>query len=148
VQNLDLQGTRLTIIAARAGMTKQSMLELVDKAEALGFVERRADPDDRRAKVVAFTPMGLALLELVREGVAAAEQRMAAVMGIAFVDEMRQLLNASLTAPGDDALRMADGNAAWRTRSISRVLLSTSRAFVRDVEGVHAGGFTAVARST
>ena len=50
VQNLDLYGTRLTEIAARAGMAKQSMLELVDKAERLSLVERRPDPDDQRAQ--------------------------------------------------------------------------------------------------
>ena len=147
VQNLDLHGTRLTTIAARASMTKQSMLELVDKAEVLGFVGRRADPDDRRAKLVTFTPAGLAMLERVREGVARAERRMAAVMGAAFVDEMRQRLTAYVAASGTDDLRMSDRNDVWRTRSVSRVLLSASGAFVCDVlRVVHAGGFDTVSK--
>ena len=99
VQNLDLHGTRLTTVAARASMTKQSMLELVDKAEALGFVERRTDPDDRRAKVVAFTPTGLAMLDRVREGVAAAERRMASVTDAAFVAALRAQLMAYVKRP-------------------------------------------------
>ena len=150
VQNLDLHGTRLTMIAARAGMTKQSMLELVDKAEALGFVGRRADPDDRRAKIVTFTPTGLAMLARVREGVAAAERRMEAVMGAAFAAGMGQQLAAYVAAADPaaaDGLRMADSNDAWRTRSVSRVLLSASGAFVRTVlRVVHEGGFDTVAK--
>ncbi len=146
VQNLDLHGTRLTTIAARASMTKQSMLELVDKAEALGFVERRTDPDDRRAKIIAFTPTGLEMLERVREGVALAERRMAAIMGPASVSAMKERLTAYVAAAGPDELRMSDRNDVWRTRSVSRVLLSASRAFVRDVlRRVHAAGFDTVA---
>lgn len=146
VQNLDFHGTRLTAIATRANMTKQSMLELVDKTSALGFVERRADPEDRRAKIVAFTPAGLALLEQVRQGVAEAERRMAAVMGAAFMEEMRQRLTAYIAAAGPDELRMSDRNDVWRARSIIRVLSPASRAFVRDVlRVVHTGGFDAVA---
>ncbi len=148
VQNLDLHGTRLTVIAARAGMTKQSMLELVDRAEAQGFVERRTDPEDRRAKTVTFTPVGLAMLEQVREGVAVAERRMAGIMGAAFVATMRQQLAAYVAAAGKGELRMSDCNDSWRTSSVSRVLLSASATFARDVLRVmHEAGFDAVAEA-
>lgn len=93
-RNLDLDGTRLTEIAARASMTKQAMLQLVDKAEGLGFVERRPDPDDRRAKIIAFTPAGLEMLDRLREGVAEAEQRMGSVLGPAFMADMKARLTA------------------------------------------------------
>ena len=146
VQNLDLHGTRLTTIAARASMTKQSMLELVDKAEALGFVERRTDPDDRRAKIIAFTPLGLEMLERVREGVALAERRMVAVMGSAFVSTMKERLATYVSAAGVDGLRISDRNDRWRTRSVNRVLLSASSTFVRDVlRDLHEAGFDTVA---
>ena len=55
-RNLDLQGTRLTDLAARAQMTKQSMRELVDRAEKLGLVAREPDSLDRRAKTIVFSP--------------------------------------------------------------------------------------------
>jgi len=45
-------------LAARAGMTKQSMGELVDDLEAKGFVGRRPDPRDRRARTVVLTDKG------------------------------------------------------------------------------------------
>ena len=147
VQNLDLHGTRLTTIASRASMTKQSMLELVNKAEASGFVERRTDPDDRRAKIVAFTPAGLEMLDRVREGVAVAERRMAAVMEAGFMSVMNERLAAYVAdaIPAPDELRMSARNDVWRMRSVHRVLLSASGAFVRDVlHVVHEGGFDAV----
>jgi len=148
VQNLDLHGTRLTTIAARASMTKQSMLELVDKAEALGFVDRRTDPEDRRAKTVTFTPAGLGMLEQVRKGVAAAERRMEAVMGASSLATMKQQLAIYVAAAvGADDLRMSDRNDVWRMRSVNRMLVSASSAFVHDVlHVVHTGGFDGVAK--
>lgn len=56
--NIDPDGTRLTVLAARAGMTHQSMSELVQTLEARGFVERRPDPSDRRARLVCLTAEG------------------------------------------------------------------------------------------
>lgn len=93
-RNLDLRGTHLTELAARARVTKQSMQELVDKAEALGVVERRPSPADRRVKIVAFTPSGLAMLEQFREGVAQAERCMAEALGEPFLAELRGRLRA------------------------------------------------------
>ena len=67
-ENLDPQGTRLSDLAARAQMTHQSMSELVRALEAAGYVERRPDPTDGRAKLVCLTPLGRRLLKLaVRE---------------------------------------------------------------------------------
>jgi DNA-binding MarR family transcriptional regulator len=67
-ENLDNAGTRLTELAARAGMTHQSMGELVARLEALGYVTRAADPTDRRARLVCLTQQGQALVrEAIRE---------------------------------------------------------------------------------
>jgi DNA-binding MarR family transcriptional regulator len=56
--NLDPGGSRIVDLAARAGMTKQSMGELVDDLEAKGYVERRPDPADGRARIVVLTDKG------------------------------------------------------------------------------------------
>lgn len=56
--NIKAQGTRLTDLAAWAGMARPSMAELVDELEAQGLLERRPDPSDGRAKLVALTPAG------------------------------------------------------------------------------------------
>jgi DNA-binding MarR family transcriptional regulator len=56
--NIEAEGTRLTDLAAWAGMTRPSMAQLVDELEAGGLLVRRPDPTDRRAKLVALTPAG------------------------------------------------------------------------------------------
>jgi DNA-binding MarR family transcriptional regulator len=57
-ENLDPRGTRLTDLAVRAGMTHQSMGELVAALEQRGYLERRVDPTDGRARLVCLTPKG------------------------------------------------------------------------------------------
>ena len=52
------RGLRLTEIAERGNMTKQSAGEVVDDLVELGYVERVPDPDDRRAKLVCLTERG------------------------------------------------------------------------------------------
>jgi DNA-binding MarR family transcriptional regulator len=51
-------GMRLTELATLAGMTKQSVGEVVDDLTALGYVERIPDPADRRAKLISLTAKG------------------------------------------------------------------------------------------
>jgi DNA-binding MarR family transcriptional regulator len=55
---IDWQGTRLTDLARRADMTLPAMSELVDDLQGNGYVERRPDPDDRRAKRITLTRKG------------------------------------------------------------------------------------------
>lgn len=57
-ENIDAQGTRLTVLAARTGLTHQSMGELVEALERRGYVTRRADPLDGRARLVRLTSKG------------------------------------------------------------------------------------------
>src|SRR5438045_2852538 len=51
-------GMRLTELAGLAGMTKQSVGELVDGLVDLGYVERVPDPADGRAKLIRLTSRG------------------------------------------------------------------------------------------
>lgn len=80
-RNLDLAGTRATELARRAGITKQSMGELINQLEANGILERRPDPADGRAKIVFFTEAGLAWLEAFGTALANAEREMAQELG-------------------------------------------------------------------
>src|SRR5215204_7129569 len=66
MQFLDDAGTRVSVLADRAQMTKQSMAELVAHLERLGYVERIADPSDGRAKLVRVTPRGRELYGIAR----------------------------------------------------------------------------------
>ena len=56
--NMQPHGVRLTDIAERARITKQSVGEIVSNLEELGYVERIPDPEDKRAKLVRLTPRG------------------------------------------------------------------------------------------
>ena len=85
-RNLDVDGTRLTELARRASMSKQAMGELVDQCANLGLVDRVADPSDRRARIVMFTPAGRALLDAFRDAVDVAEQEMRSELGKATMD--------------------------------------------------------------
>jgi DNA-binding MarR family transcriptional regulator len=80
-RHLDLQGSRLTDLAARAGMTKQAMGDLVAQCEAWGLVVREPDPLDARARQVRFTETGLAWLKAFRDAVAQAEAEFRAEVG-------------------------------------------------------------------
>ena len=51
-------GSRITELAERARMTKQSMAELVEYLRARGYVELVPDPSDGRAKLVRLTARG------------------------------------------------------------------------------------------
>jgi DNA-binding MarR family transcriptional regulator len=51
-------GMRLTDLAALAGLTKQSVGEIVDDLTALGYLDRVPDPTDKRAKLIRLTKKG------------------------------------------------------------------------------------------
>jgi DNA-binding MarR family transcriptional regulator len=72
-RHVALQGSRLTDLAASAGMTKQAMGTLVNQCEAWGLVQREADPSDARARRVVFTAVGLIWLKAFEQAVAQAE---------------------------------------------------------------------------
>ena len=58
IAHLDPDGTRLTVIAERLGITKQSASQIVTDLETRGYVQRLEDPTDRRASLVRFTERG------------------------------------------------------------------------------------------
>jgi DNA-binding MarR family transcriptional regulator len=80
-RHLALEGSRLTDLAERAGMSKQAMGDLVDQCEAWGLVTRQPDPRDGRVRRVRFTSTGLAWLQAFREAVAQAEAEFRAEVG-------------------------------------------------------------------
>ena len=80
-RHLAVEGSRLTDLAASAGMSKQAMGDLVDQCEAWGLVRREADPHDKRARRVVFTESGLAWLEAFRCAVAQAEEEFRQAVG-------------------------------------------------------------------
>jgi DNA-binding MarR family transcriptional regulator len=56
-----IDGRHTSYLAAHAGMTKQSMHEIVIHLEKHGYLRRQPDPTDSRALLVYLTPRGRAL---------------------------------------------------------------------------------------
>jgi DNA-binding MarR family transcriptional regulator len=92
LQYLDDEGTRVSVLAERAGMTRQSMTQLVEHLERHGYVERVADPSDGRAQLVRATARGNAVFSIVREFVAEVEARLDARLGTAKLARLKALL--------------------------------------------------------
>ena len=91
-------GTRLTELAERAQMTKQSMGQLVADLEAGGYVERAPDPTDGRAKIVRLTERGWAIHEEAGEIVGRLEAEWAARLGGQKLRQLRRLLKDLIAA--------------------------------------------------
>lgn len=58
LQRIGRDGTRLTALAEQAQVTKQTAGQLVDQLAAAGYVERRPDPSDARARLICFSELG------------------------------------------------------------------------------------------
>ena len=80
-RHLALEGSRLTELAAQAGMSKQAMGKLVDQCDAWGLVTRTPDARDARARLVRFTPDGLAWLQAFEQAVGQAEAELRQAVG-------------------------------------------------------------------
>ena len=80
-RHLALDGSRLTDLAQRAGVSKQAMGKLVDQCEAWGLVQRQSDAQDARARRVVFTATGLAWLQAFEEAVSQTETELRAAVG-------------------------------------------------------------------
>lgn len=91
---LDEDGVRATELARLSGLHKQTVGRLVDELEELGYVERRADPGDRRAKLVVPTKRGLEQLRRGDEIVAEIEHRHAQAAGSRAYAQFRDALRA------------------------------------------------------
>lgn len=125
--NIDRLGTRLSDIAERAAMTKQSMIELVNKAEKQGLLSRQPDPADGRAKFVMLTPKGDQLIEALKSAIDVTEQQMVEVTGAAFVDEMKHELGGYLGRTPQPDQKRSDLAAAGT--STARLLALAARRF-------------------
>jgi DNA-binding MarR family transcriptional regulator len=86
------EGSRLTDLAAQAGITKQSAGFLVDQLERAGYVERVPDPADGRARLVRIAERGDRSVEVSRSIVAEVEAEWTAHLGAARMAELRGIL--------------------------------------------------------
>lgn len=91
-QHIRDEGSRITEIAERAQLTKQTVVYLVNELERLGYVERVPDPDDGRAKLVRLTERGETAVGEARAIAADIEREVTRVLGRERMSELRSLL--------------------------------------------------------
>ena len=91
---------RMGDLADAAGITPQSMGELVDQLEEIGHVERRPDPTDRRAKLVYRTEEGKRAGEAAAGAVRRIEEKLVEELGHRTLETMRKGLADIVTSRG------------------------------------------------
>lgn len=103
--HIALEGTRLTTLAARMGVSKQAAGPLVDDLVAQGLLERVPDPSDRRARLIRFVDGGAGLLAGISV-LAALEDDLAAHLGqdrwATFREVLLALHDHAASLPGTD----------------------------------------------
>jgi DNA-binding MarR family transcriptional regulator len=110
VQRLVEGEESIAALAAALGVTQQAVSKTVAELDRLGYVRRRADPSDRRVRLVALTDRG-------RDAVRAAREERAAVEA-----ELRDRLGprrvAAATKVMREVLDVHGAAAAVRTRRV------------------------------
>jgi DNA-binding MarR family transcriptional regulator len=94
LSNLDTEGTRIGVLAARGGVTRQAAGQLLREIEKCGYVVLKAAPRDARATVVHFAPRGRRLLATILTLVEVIERDFAAALKAGEFDRVRRGLLA------------------------------------------------------
>jgi DNA-binding MarR family transcriptional regulator len=92
-QRIAPSGSRLTDLAAQAGITKQSAGFLVDQLERAGYVERVPDLEDGRARLVRIAERGARSVEESRAIVTQVEAEWADHLGERRMVQLREILD-------------------------------------------------------
>ena len=100
-------GMTQTALAADLDLTKVAIGGLLDRMEAAGFVERRADQSDGRARRVYLTRAGAKMVAAIRESVEAVELE---ILERIPEDALAQAADTLRTLK-DTLLEMVDGDA-------------------------------------
>ncbi|MFI6167235.1 MarR family winged helix-turn-helix transcriptional regulator [Nocardia sp. NPDC051052] len=87
-------------LAERLEITKQGAAQIVDDMQRRGYLERRDDPNDRRAKLLYPTARGTELLSTAKKFHRRYEQRLIRAHGAEAVAALRTLLGAIATEEG------------------------------------------------
>jgi DNA-binding MarR family transcriptional regulator len=103
--NLGIDGVRLTALAARAQLSLAATSELVNELQALGYLERRPDGSDGRAKLIYPTDRGRRALDDAGTRVAEIEERWARTIGPKRFAEACRTLQELLDRLTDEAAR-------------------------------------------
>jgi len=90
--SLPSDGARAADMAIRAGITRQSMGELIRDMTRMGVLETIPDPDDGRAKIVRFTDYGMTVAQAGRNRIIELEEICRAEFGAEDWETTRKVL--------------------------------------------------------
>jgi DNA-binding MarR family transcriptional regulator len=90
---IDVDGTTVSELARRAGVTKQSMADSVQALESQGLVTRKPDEHDRRARLVTLTDDGYVALQAGLEVVTEMHERWSDLLGDRDMSRLLTLLH-------------------------------------------------------
>jgi DNA-binding MarR family transcriptional regulator len=85
-------GVRPSVLAERAGMSKQAMNRLLGSLEDLGYLIRCDAPDEGRARIVRFTKRGHAAWAKALQVLRAIEREWQAELGPKDFSQLKELL--------------------------------------------------------
>ena len=91
-QRIAEDGPRLTELADRAGVTKQTASLLVAALEREGLVERVPDPEDGRARLIRLSTRGREAAQRAMEVVIGVEGEWTAHLGPELTERLREAL--------------------------------------------------------
>ncbi len=89
---IDLEGTRSSQLAQRAGISKQAVGKIVRELEAQQLLKRAPDPEDGRSFLVQFTERGIERLQLVHRLIEQIEREYEAMLGVQQMHALRRSL--------------------------------------------------------
>ena len=102
---LPAEGARLTLLAERAQITKQSMGELVATLVRHGILTQVPDPTDKRAKIIRYTEYGWDVVRIGEGLLRELEAELRAAVGSTALTELRDGLAAVVQQWAPDAMR-------------------------------------------
>jgi DNA-binding MarR family transcriptional regulator len=104
-------GSRSVDIAKNCGITPQAAGQTVNELERLGYMKRKPDPEDKRAKRLVLTAKGKKLMADAQRFAVDLDAELAAVVGAAALDEFKRssaLLYRQLLADTEGSGATAD----------------------------------------
>ena len=100
--NIDIAtGTRATVLAERAAVSKQAIGELIDDLQDCGYVRRVADPSDGRAKLIQLTRKGHKLMDAAYEVIGEIEAALLKEAGNEDLETARGVLRVAIAICSD-----------------------------------------------
>jgi DNA-binding MarR family transcriptional regulator len=90
------EGITISALAQLAGVRKQTMAQAVDQLERGSYVQRRANPNDRRSRLVFLTKRGRTVTPVTHAAAGAIEERWAGLIGTDELEHLRRQLRSLL----------------------------------------------------